>query len=973
LNEFRTLGGLIFVPQTISSKDNKLFAGNLNIKSWNPTWDARAYRFDYLNNCRLYNSAGSLEYTIYGDNPLYEGGVYTSWLNIPETADCVNIYNNLDNDLVASARYRYQTNGFNLGGEGPNIKYTFGTKDIRIDDNYHDTDNFVTKETTSANPSFRDYASPFIKETYIGYQRDETYRIGIVFHNTYGQEAPAKWMGDVRFPAGHNGAAYQIASFSSFSYGRALKLVVELKSMPTDAVGWHIVRVKREEKDKTVVAQGLFGPWYSASGHQNEFRHSFDLNWGNTLTKFHFMSPEINFYKTLSVGSDDYIESIGSCRAVNATKVYNWIGARQYEPILKLREIYPSGRFAKPKILEGEIQEPTDNDEDTTLAYNLQQETRTVDGDEFYMRCNQLYQDGNPKNWTYYTQKGTCFVGNLNSIITDSSLLGSGYLFVNYRRKASQYGGDTYNARTTNIYIPCSEIFFETAPAGPFTGRDIWGGDTYICMYDYSYAEPFWTTIPFSSGTVAENHMQGLTSTIYFPCETTINLPLRHDDCYSRIKGTIFAALLKEKNNTFFRYYDLWAWDGEWDTLITHRQEATKSWTNLYLYNSIYSKNNDSKIFVPPPMDYIDEKIVDTLVVASREKYNGEERDNWLRFDTDERKEVDSQWGPLIELITFKNHLIFFQEDGIGTLSVNERALLENVTQAALELGTGKVLDRYDMLATNTGVQMRGRVVQSPMGFYWADLKRKEFQRYSSQLMNISVIKGADSWFKAIDDSFIYSEALYDSRHNLDIENVFLGYDPTFKEVLINRKDSLGSGETMVYNEVRDEFTSIFDYNNIMYYFNADYRTFAIRYSGQIYELNVGAYNDFFDEVFNADPSIIYIINPLRESVCVFNTYEFALEMYNSLGANLVDGMPETIRMENDYQDSGIQTLVADDNIKRRIRTWRFIDFRDETSLARMRDTYLKLTLTFNGDDAQKIVLHPLTSHYVVPAESLAP
>ena len=52
------------------------------------------------------------------------------------------------------------------------------------------------------------------------------------------------------------------------------------------------------------------------------------------------------------------------------------------------------------------------------------------------------------------------------------------------------------------------------------------------------------------------------------------------------------------------------------------------------------------------------------------------------------------------------------------------------------------------------------------------------------------------------------------------------------------------------------------------------------------------------------------------------------------------------------------------------MRTWRFVDFRDSGN-ARMRDTFLMLEMTFDGSLYGKIVMHPLTSHYMVPAESL--
>lgn len=973
LNEFRTLGGLLFSPKTIASKDNKLFAGNVTINYWDVDFDARAYRWAADGYCRM---SDVNDYTSYYRNFSDAGGWIkfpsgphpSSWDDIPTDFDCLNRFNDVINDGTASNQYMYQkTNANNalriLGGEGPNIKYRFGTKSMTADDQTSFKTMQVGQDTDDDNPSFYNYASPF-KATKISYRRDETYRVAIVFQNSKGQESYPKWIGDIRFPRGsetEDGITNKYRFFHRDGPAKAKPMYLEVyvKNMPEGATGWRIVRVERQEKDKTVIAGGVLGAWRSSLGSPYIFYSISGIRYQNLALSmlesklFQFMSPEINFYKNLTIGSEDYLEPFARCSSSNQDINYfdPSLPGRWTSPIAKMYDWLPISAEYRQKVTEGEVfSPPEDSNEITDL---VEKTYYKLGGEQFRMLVNQIYRVG----WTEYhkhqnTARGTCFIGKVQNAMSINNVDSSDYIYANYKRRTSQYGGFDYNAKQNNIYIPCSEIFSSTDVN---TYKEIWGGDTFITYFDYLYSQP---SKNIEGSSVA---LVGYSSFLVFPCETSINLNLRHDDCFHRVKASFSSSYIRERDNTDCRHGSLGT-NNEW----TYANDpAFIDWSDMYLYNSAYSKLNNSKIYVSKPMDFIEDEVRDTLVLASREKTNLEERDSWLRWDTDERKEVDSQYGSLVKLTTYKNHLIFFQHDGIGTLSVNERALLQDVTQAALELGTGKVLDRYDMLTFNSGIQNQAHMVKSPNGFYWTDTKRKEFNRYSSKLMNISKVKGADSWFQEITDAIKLEPT--DFNYNA-MTGIVMGYDPTFKEIIIEKITFNSVGEAIIFNEIKDEFTSIFDYNRAQMFFNVGHRLCSTGLNSKIYENNVGIYSHFYNLYKN--PEIIYIINPQNETVCVFNNFEFAMEMYDSSGNNLVDGIPSFIRMQNDYQDTTYQVLSLGDNIKRRMRTWRFRDFRDSGN-ARMRDTYLKLSMKFINAADERIVLHPLTSHYMIPAESL--
>jgi len=81
-----------------------------------------------------------------------------------------------------------------------------------------------------------------------------------------------------------------------------------------------------------------------------------------------------------------------------------------------------------------------------------------------------------------------------------------------------------------------------------------------------------------------------------------------------------------------------------------------------YVYNSVYSVQNTST-----PLSIYDDlnsedynKTVDTRVYYSDLKQNDEVIDSWARFKSSNFIDVDQQYGPITDIFTFKNQLLFF-------------------------------------------------------------------------------------------------------------------------------------------------------------------------------------------------------------------------------------------------------------------------------------------------------------------------
>ncbi len=86
----------------------------------------------------------------------------------------------------------------------------------------------------------------------------------------------------------------------------------------------------------------------------------------------------------------------------------------------------------------------------------------------------------------------------------------------------------------------------------------------------------------------------------------------------------------------------------------------------------------------------------------------------------------------------------------------------------------------------------------------------------------------------------------------------------------------------------------------------------------------------------------------------IFDTLQWQGTITNASG-NDVEETFDTLRVHNEYQDSDIQTLLVNDNIRRRMRLWRTLIPRDNSNGdPRIRAPWTHVTLTANNTDNYK-------------------
>ena len=134
--------------------------------------------------CRLFTTSGAMHLLTQED--IVEDPV--NW-NVPITHDAINYYNKLEPVFGPNAEdeiYNRQSDGYIVGGEGPNIKYVI---------------EYTTQEEIdgdTADPIKSHINKTSLIESSVGVQAGEVYRIGIGFYNSYGQCSFIKWTGDIK-------------------------------------------------------------------------------------------------------------------------------------------------------------------------------------------------------------------------------------------------------------------------------------------------------------------------------------------------------------------------------------------------------------------------------------------------------------------------------------------------------------------------------------------------------------------------------------------------------------------------------------------------------------------------------------------------------------------------------------------------------------------------------------------------------
>ena len=1034
IDEFNAMVPFEFNAKSIEKMNNRLFASNTQELTWDVDYDARAYRCDSNGRIVLNSSDNSQHVT----GTLNADGTISSSNNIvvngmmPEKHDCINPSNQdvLSNNVY---QYGYVGNTKVRGGTGPNVSYRFvftelvlsskdsadgdvsGTLDLTaqslsggntINTFYEDGTICKSQTIKSDNKVIPNYADPYMCANYLGYQRDEIYRFGVIFYNNKNIPSPVHWIGDIRMPS-TNDTSDLTSKLHSFHVGEwsteynktvemlsyALGIEFTLKNIPADVFSYEIVRCDRNEKDRTIVTQGIVGALFKFTDWSNGKEDStgefglgpndvrpapmFNLA-SNFRTYFMHHEADIDYWHTASPG---YFEFVSPEVCISKDLMFQHIQNNQLCPLYKTYSTY-NARTTIPQ----EYLYTTAEDENVTNDPDFGK-VKSVDGVIYFNAgWGRGYEDDNVYGYAgvfkYY--KKLSYDNSVKHLSIEDGIISNTLPYFNTLKDAKNHVQFIGNKSYVNVSIggyrqfsnhginaviqvdstynpykdPTGVSDFCTAIIANVKQQTIpYGGDTYISRQNSVYVSCGCFTSDFTSKVMCyggdtylgvfdylntsviqsyndseKEKWNRLCCVCYIPLESVVNVNLRSDDSYHRnANGRQGQNMVQNE-----------------PTSLPNGYVQKKPY---YEYNPVYSTTSGAKQYVPKSIYSIDNQINQNRIVSSELKTNNEVTDSWCKFKFANYIDVDSQYGQITNLKTFNNKLIYWQDNAVGIAAVNERSLITDNNAAELTLGTGGILTRYDYVSILNGSSIVNdkSIVNSSTSLYWYDFDKNEICVLGQTTTAISKLKGVQSYLNTLPRTAK--------------QNAVSFYDKKFNEVWFRIYD-----KALIYNEQLQSFTSFYTHNPNWFFPFSD-KLVTIKNNNMYYLHNIYEVNSNIKEERIA--KVEFVVNKDVSNTKVFDNVIFSAELENKDVST--SPMIKDIVFKTKTQETSALTI---DDIDLREDNYRFAIPREKVSdeelhqldsksyLGRMRGKYLICDYTFDCNNNREFKLPYIKTTY---------
>lgn len=441
---------------------------------------------------------------------------------------------------------------------------------------------------------------------------------------------------------------------------------------------------------------------------------------------------------------------------------------------------------------------------------------------------------------------------NLDEISINSLFNGSIVNIVN--TNATPYGGDSEASKNNSIFYSFGDyVPYSKDPNSPHYHSSASEVSIITTNGDCYICNFIYNSAHcWDSGT----YKAAMYPTVYIvPVESDINLKATYGDLYTRM-DSIYRYWFQDRAGKIGK--------------LTQEKDA-------YLYNTMYNGSLDLMSYTPLSYTSISNDKFDCRVHCSQIKTNGEYTDSWLNFKAADFIDVDTRYGEITDLNLFKDTLVFWQNNAAGVLSVNERTLLQDVNDTNIILGNGDVLQRYDYLTTEYGMKPNQKArTQSNNALYWWDGYKKEILQYPGgrEVLPLKKIKTVSRYVNSIKES----------------TKPCLAFDHKYAEIIMHLGEDDISNKTMslVYNEYIQQFTSL--YNSSFEFSSKLLDKLLLIKNRNIYKWNERG------NFINFIPTLKYVVNKDSTFVKVFDNIEFGMGdkfLYDSFYT----------RDENDYED----------------------------------------------------------------------
>ena len=707
---------------SLAVKDGFLFGMNLKEKAFDVEFDARAFRF---------NTSGESKVINYGvEKLIVKSGVWPNatylidGLPIAETEDCINPYNNDE-----TRKYAYLSDGETLGGEGLNVKYTF---EVYKESLY---------ETNSSKLDGRK-----------GWKQGEVYRFGLVVESESGVASPVKWIGDILIPdyedfpllnnssltetltANYVYPKFYINTANTSAYGKRIRLVYQ----PLDSRSYRILSegiVSAVVQERGDVDQPYKNPYFRALEY-SELNNLWPVTNHNAPITDYGISDGYNPGTRYPV-QDVYSFTSPELLLSKDFPYKNGLKLRIMGSMIHTGELYKQeeGRYAGPDMVRevAAFQYASNSSVDIIDISTVHQRSLTTIRDytnqSHVIRSeNDWATDDSTPNEANWVSGTKLIIATEHKRLINQSPDLNGLVYGRLYRTIIPYNGETHSDRLLGVYIPASDSMIN---AGSLLADR---GDVTTSMFDCMYTS-LWES---------KNYMRCMFRNYVFPSQSRFNFAYRYDKSFNKgggrvSDGNLYPNLLEESNN------------------------ATG---DLYKYDSAYSTVDKSRLYVAVNSDFKKENSFDAKVVHSERTTTDKFVNYWSIFKPNNFLLLEGKFGAGTSLTEFNNELYFFQEAGVGKLSINPRVTQVGEDGVTTVLGTGEILERFTYLSTEIGNPFNSDIVKSVQAIYWIDPLKKKVYRLGSQLETISDTKSMHSFFSNVLTNDSKLIGIYDNKQN---------------------------------------------------------------------------------------------------------------------------------------------------------------------------------------------------------------
>lgn len=801
LDEFLAENLVFQTVKTVGSKFNYLLFGNTKYSDFDVDFDARAYRFGAFSDDIKVKDASGTQSTI----TINTNADYPAITTLDAYQDmAMQAPNNNTNSL-------YQRNSEVFGGSGPNVSYRFLPDEFTVDTTAPKTTTYYNlgnqfrvaldmrnlpnggatdrpvadiplytgsynlnnsaASTVNQSTARSNSTSPHIRYGLKGYTRDETYRFGIVFRSKKGETSYVHYIGDIRFPkswmpsatdpiaANKNLLAFPLVTDPEknvnnyFGHTMSIEFTVDISSIKDQISGFSIVRLERNNNDKTVLAEGILEPLLFENNTHYPIPNcdvpiiAGQVDWDTQPTSIPsvkpfatdlvtFISPEFLFKSFPGYSTGDTIDVMEVLPTNNYGNYLAFIGGTnqaqasciiaKYYNASKTSSLHKSQNWPIAVNETIEMQDPyrvgrriysVNTGTGTKTVNNYSFDTGSFIPDSYannrvLLQTNDLNSIALPgNNWN---------IELFNAGVTSSTR--SRILAIYKRNVVSQYGGITHSERSYNEYISTGHYQPVNSSSPNVFTAVVYGGDTQVSVMDYANQLKNYDNNPYNETTL---------KSWFFPVESSFPVQLRKD-------------IDRRVPNKSIVYGDKVGFI----TGNTSAPNVTIEYSEDFSYDFSYEAENNVVKFFPLPDPYINQTKFDVRIHRSQPKINGELSDSWNIFKPEDYIDLDTVQGELNNIVIYKDLVVGFQDKGIAAVAMNDRSLTQDASGSNIILGTGGLLSRYDYLSRVIGSRHQFGFCVSHDSLFFFDMNTKNMYRMSGQNpTSISLVKGLSSYF----------------------------------------------------------------------------------------------------------------------------------------------------------------------------------------------------------------------------------